>query len=223
MAGLPRPGEGLTADGVTHAAIQGDSPALRHVGPEGSSVRPAHPWPSRGRGDAVAPLLSRTRSCPAARGGAQEAAMGNAELQGVAGAPLDLLVSEARVDGGPIMKRIMPRARGTAYPIKRRYSQDLRDLVGAGGRVNTALGGPLGLAVEVHLEVQARGLSFGGLLWVRRRRPTESRSERVVHGTEKFDPPASASASCSRGGRLGTPPRRTSPISSRRTRRSART
>jgi large subunit ribosomal protein L22 len=26
------------------------------------------------------------------------------------------------VDGGPIMKRIMPRARGTAYPIKRRYS-----------------------------------------------------------------------------------------------------
>ena len=31
------------------------------------------------------------------------------------------MVSEARVDGGPIMKRIMPRARGTAYPIKRRY------------------------------------------------------------------------------------------------------
>jgi large subunit ribosomal protein L22 len=33
-----------------------------------------------------------------------------------------LIVSESRVDGGPIMKRIMPRARGTAYPIKRRYS-----------------------------------------------------------------------------------------------------
>ena len=32
----------------------------------------------------------------------------------------DLVVSESRVDGGPIMKRIMPRARGTAYPIKRR-------------------------------------------------------------------------------------------------------
>ena len=28
----------------------------------------------------------------------------------------------ARVDGGPMMKRIQPRARGTAYPIKRRYS-----------------------------------------------------------------------------------------------------
>src|SRR5262245_38138112 len=33
-----------------------------------------------------------------------------------------LIVSESRVDGGPIMKRIMPRARGTAYPIKRRYA-----------------------------------------------------------------------------------------------------
>ena len=32
------------------------------------------------------------------------------------------MVAESRVDGGPIMKRIMPRARGTAYPIKRRYS-----------------------------------------------------------------------------------------------------
>src|SRR6202795_4175101 len=32
----------------------------------------------------------------------------------------DRVVTEARVDGGPIMKRIQPRARGTAYPIKRR-------------------------------------------------------------------------------------------------------
>jgi len=30
--------------------------------------------------------------------------------------------SESRIDGGPIMKRIQPRARGTAYPIKRRYA-----------------------------------------------------------------------------------------------------
>jgi len=29
-------------------------------------------------------------------------------------------VSESRVDGGPILKRSMPRARGTAYPIKKR-------------------------------------------------------------------------------------------------------
>jgi len=32
----------------------------------------------------------------------------------------DLFVIESRVDGGPMMKRIMPRARGTAYSIKRR-------------------------------------------------------------------------------------------------------
>jgi large subunit ribosomal protein L22 len=34
----------------------------------------------------------------------------------------DLVVSESRIDGGPMLKRIMPRARGTAYPIKRRYA-----------------------------------------------------------------------------------------------------
>ena len=50
-----------------------------------------------------------------------KSAMGNAELLG-AREPDDLVVVESRVDGGPIMKRIMPRARGTAYPIKRRYS-----------------------------------------------------------------------------------------------------
>lgn len=50
-----------------------------------------------------------------------KSAMGNAEDRG-AREPLDLIVSESRVDGGPMMKRIMPRARGTAYPIKRRYS-----------------------------------------------------------------------------------------------------
>lgn len=50
-----------------------------------------------------------------------KSAMGNAEDRG-SREPLDLIVSESRVDGGPMMKRIMPRARGTAYPIKRRYS-----------------------------------------------------------------------------------------------------
>ena len=34
----------------------------------------------------------------------------------------DLVVKESCVDGGPMLKRIMPRARGTAYPIKKRYS-----------------------------------------------------------------------------------------------------
>src|SRR5262245_36798724 len=50
-----------------------------------------------------------------------KSAMGNAEDKG-AREPLDLIVAESRVDGGPIRRRIQPRARWTAYPIKRRYS-----------------------------------------------------------------------------------------------------
>jgi large subunit ribosomal protein L22 len=34
----------------------------------------------------------------------------------------DLVVSEARVDDAPMFKRIQPRARGTAFPIKRRMA-----------------------------------------------------------------------------------------------------
>jgi large subunit ribosomal protein L22 len=50
-----------------------------------------------------------------------KSALGNAEDKGARHID-DLVVLEARVDGGPMMKRIMPRARGTAYVIKRRYS-----------------------------------------------------------------------------------------------------
>jgi large subunit ribosomal protein L22 len=50
-----------------------------------------------------------------------KSALGNAEDRGARNID-DLIVLESRVDGGPIMKRIMPRARGTAYPIKRRYA-----------------------------------------------------------------------------------------------------
>jgi large subunit ribosomal protein L22 len=50
-----------------------------------------------------------------------KSALGNAEDKGARNLD-DLEISESRVDGGPMMKRIMPRARGTAYPIKRRYS-----------------------------------------------------------------------------------------------------
>jgi large subunit ribosomal protein L22 len=50
-----------------------------------------------------------------------KSALGNAEDRGARNID-DLVVLESRVDDGPIMKRIMPRARGTAYPIKRRYS-----------------------------------------------------------------------------------------------------
>ena len=48
-----------------------------------------------------------------------KSALGNAEERGARGIE-DLVVVESCVDGGPIMKRIQPRARGTAYPIKRR-------------------------------------------------------------------------------------------------------
>src|ERR1700722_11564331 len=50
-----------------------------------------------------------------------KSALGNAEDRGARDVD-DLIVSESRVDGAPILKRHMPRARGTAYPIKRRYS-----------------------------------------------------------------------------------------------------
>ena len=50
-----------------------------------------------------------------------KSALGNAEDRGARDIE-DLVVLESRVDGGSIMKRIMPRARGTAYPIKRRYA-----------------------------------------------------------------------------------------------------
>src|ERR1700757_3059533 len=50
-----------------------------------------------------------------------KSAQGNAEDRGARDVD-DLMVIESRVDGGPMMKRIMPRARGTAYPIKRRIA-----------------------------------------------------------------------------------------------------
>jgi len=53
--------------------------------------------------------------------GVIKSALGNAEDRGARDIE-ELVVIESRVDGGPMMKRIMPRARGSAYPIKRRYA-----------------------------------------------------------------------------------------------------
>src|SRR5947209_6598008 len=50
-----------------------------------------------------------------------KSAIGNAEDQGCRNLE-DLVVTECRVDGGPMYKRIQPRARGTAFMIKRRLS-----------------------------------------------------------------------------------------------------
>jgi large subunit ribosomal protein L22 len=62
-------------------------------------------------------------------------ALANAEDRGVRNAG-DLIVADARGDGGPMFKRLMPRARGMAYLIRRRSSHitialaDLETLLG---------------------------------------------------------------------------------------------
>jgi large subunit ribosomal protein L22 len=48
-----------------------------------------------------------------------KSAMANAEDRGVRDVG-DLIVYDARGDGGPMFKRLMPRARGMAYMIRRR-------------------------------------------------------------------------------------------------------
>jgi large subunit ribosomal protein L22 len=62
-----------------------------------------------------------------------KSAMANAEDKGVRNAG-DLVVVDARGDGGPMFKRLMPRARGMAYLIRRRSAHiaiGLTDLVSA--------------------------------------------------------------------------------------------
>jgi large subunit ribosomal protein L22 len=48
-----------------------------------------------------------------------KSAMANAEDKGMRN-PGDLVVADARGDGGPMFKRLMPRARGMAYMVRRR-------------------------------------------------------------------------------------------------------
>jgi large subunit ribosomal protein L22 len=50
-----------------------------------------------------------------------KSAMANAEDKGVRNVG-DLVVIDARGEGGPMFKRLMPRARGMAYLIRRRSS-----------------------------------------------------------------------------------------------------
>ena len=50
-----------------------------------------------------------------------KSALGNAEDKGARDVE-GLVIVESRIDGGPMMKRIQPRARGTAYPIQKKYS-----------------------------------------------------------------------------------------------------
>ena len=50
-----------------------------------------------------------------------KSALGNAEDRGAPDIE-ELIVDESRIDGASMMKRHRPRARGTAYPIKKRYA-----------------------------------------------------------------------------------------------------
>jgi large subunit ribosomal protein L22 len=53
-----------------------------------------------------------------------KSAMANAEDKGVRNVG-DLVIVDARGEGGPMFKRLMPRARGMAYLIRRRSSHIL--------------------------------------------------------------------------------------------------
>ena len=87
------------------------------------SVRKMRPFASLIRGRRADEAMELLRFLPnkAARLFEQvlKSALGNAEDRG-ARDPEDLVVTEARIDDGPMFKRIMPRARGTAYMILRR-------------------------------------------------------------------------------------------------------
>jgi len=87
------------------------------------SARKVRPFADLIRGKSVDEALQLLRFVP--NRGARlveqclKSAMGNAEDRG-ARDPEDLIVVESRIDDGPMFKRIMPRARGTAYMILRR-------------------------------------------------------------------------------------------------------
>ena len=89
------------------------------------SARKVRPFATLIRGRSADEALELLRFLPnkSARllEGVLKSALGNAEDRGARHLE-DLMVVESRVDGGPMMKRIMPRARGTAYMIKRRYA-----------------------------------------------------------------------------------------------------
>lgn len=89
------------------------------------SARKIRPFANMVRGRNVDEALELLRFVPN-RGAKQLAAvirsaLGNADDRECQNLD-ELVVRECRVDGGPMYKRIQPRARGTAFQIKRRLS-----------------------------------------------------------------------------------------------------
>ena len=89
------------------------------------SARKIRPFASLIRGRTADEALEMLRFLPNKSARLLEqvlkSALGNAEYRGARNID-DLVVTESRVDGGPMIKRIMPRARHQAFRIKRRYS-----------------------------------------------------------------------------------------------------
>src|SRR5689334_2170946 len=89
------------------------------------SARKMRPFAQLVRGKNVDEALEQLRFYP--NRGARliekviRSAIGNAEDQGSRNLE-DLIVTECRIDGGPMYKRIRPRARGTAFQILKRLA-----------------------------------------------------------------------------------------------------
>jgi large subunit ribosomal protein L22 len=89
------------------------------------SARKMRPFAQHVRGKNVDEALEQLRFYPN-RGARMiekviQSALGNAEDQGCRNLE-DLVVTECRIDDGPMYKRIRPRARGTAFMILKRLS-----------------------------------------------------------------------------------------------------
>ncbi|TSC55856.1 MAG: large subunit ribosomal protein L22 [Parcubacteria group bacterium Greene0416_79] len=73
-------------------------------------------------GDARALLSALPKAAARPLAKLLESAVGNAKENQKAVETDSLRVTELRVDGGPVLKRFMPRARGSGYRIRKRTS-----------------------------------------------------------------------------------------------------
>ncbi len=82
-----------------------------------------------------------------------KSAMANAEDRGMRDVG-DMIIVDARGDGGPMFKRLMPRARGMAYMVRRRSAHinigltDFESFLAGAGRDDNGRGVPVANADE---------------------------------------------------------------------------